>query len=110
MTPQQFVNLLITNILNPLLYVLFSVAIIVFMWGIVQFMWGLKDGAADKLAADGKMHMLWGLIGLFIMLTAASIIGLVVNTFFPGKWPPKTTMSPPVMLVVVPTDQIIKQG
>ena len=88
MTAQEFVDLLIKNILNPLLYVLFSVALIVFVWGIVEFLWGQTRGT-DENANNGKRHLLWGLIGLFIMLTAASIIGLVVNSFFPGSWPPK---------------------
>jgi hypothetical protein len=103
MTPQQFVDLLITNILNPLLYVLFAAAMIVFLYGVVQFIWGLSIGATDDPKKDGKMHMLFGLIGLFIMLTAFSIIGLVVNTFFPGKWPPPQSSYPT-------TDQIIQKG
>jgi nitrogen fixation-related uncharacterized protein len=88
MTAQEFVDLLIKNILNPLLYVLFSIALIVFAWGIVEFLWGKAKGVDDR-ERKGQQHLLWGLVGLFIMVTAASLIGLVVNTFFPGSWPPK---------------------
>lgn len=88
LTPECFVQILSTNILNPLLYLLFAAAMIVFIYGIVEFLWGKSQGKEDK-ESKGKWHMLYGLIGLFIMLTASSIIGLVVNTFFDGAWPPK---------------------
>lgn len=92
LTPECFVQMIGKNILDPIMYVLFAAAMIVFMYGVIEFLVDLSKGGKDP-DNKGKKHMLWGLIGLFIMLTAASIIGLVVNTFFPDTWPPKSGSS-----------------
>ncbi|MGH7141412.1 MAG: hypothetical protein ACREGH_02140, partial [Minisyncoccia bacterium] len=49
------------------------------------FLWNTSNGKDEK--SQGKKHMLAGLIGLFIMLTAYSIIGFVLATFN-VPWPP----------------------
>ncbi len=89
MTAQSFASLLTSAIINPVLFLLFGAAVIIFIWGVIQFIAGLATGKGEK--SEGKKHMLWGLIGLFVMLTATSLIGLVVNTFAPGCWPPQGT-------------------
>ena len=69
---------LITNIINPALLLLSGIALLVFVWGIVQFMIALSNG--EKGTNDGKQHMLWGLVGMFIILTAFGIMSLLQNT------------------------------
>jgi len=91
MTVSQFVSKLDQFILNPILYVLFAAALIVFIWGLIEFLNGLASGETDK-SSNGKRHMLWGLIGLFIMLTAVSIITLTIYTFG-GCWNGQGTCS-----------------
>jgi len=79
MTPQAFVSTLDRVIINPLVALLFAVAVLVFAWGIVEFMAGLSSGSNQQ--EQGRQHMLWGIIGFVIMLGAYAIITLALNTF-----------------------------
>ena len=54
-------------IVQPLIELLFVAATVVFMWGIFQFIAG---GDSEDSRSEGKRHMLWGLIGMFIMVAA----------------------------------------
>jgi len=45
----------------------------------VEFLFGVSQGSDKK--EDGKQHMLWGVIGMFIMVAAMAIIRLILNTF-----------------------------
>ncbi len=65
-------------IINPILALIFAAALLVFIWGVVEYMWGLsKDG---KNSPEGKQHMLWGLIGMFLMVGAYAILKVIANT------------------------------
>ncbi len=43
---------------------------------------GLSSDTGEKKEA-GKQHMLWGIIGMFIMIAAYSILTIVANTLGP---------------------------
>ncbi len=57
-------------VINPLIKLLFAVAVVIFVYGVVQFVWKSEDEEARQ---NGAQHIMWGLIGLFIM-TAAIVI------------------------------------
>jgi len=63
-------------IVNPLIRVLFAVALLVFLWGILQMLTGRDD--AEKLVT-GRRHMFWGIIGLAIMVSVFGIIQVIIN-------------------------------
>lgn len=74
-----FIQKLITLIVNPLIYLMFAIAIVVFTIGMIKFI-----AASDKTAEDaknGKQHMLWGILGLFIMIAVFGIMQVLVRTF-----------------------------
>lgn len=75
---QQLVTKLVDLIIDPLIYLLFTAGFFFFMFGLVKFLWNLRGG---EVANDGKQHMLWGLIGMFVMMSAFAIISLIMNTF-----------------------------
>lgn len=66
-------------IINPIIALIFAAGFLVFVWGIVQFMVGLSQDSEQK--DDGKRHMLWGVIGMAIMIAALGILRLIANTF-----------------------------
>ncbi len=66
------------EILNPLIALLFAVALIVFLWGLVEF---IRSAESDEARSTGQRHMLWGLVGMAIMVAAKSVIFVVTNTF-----------------------------
>jgi len=73
-----FITKLNTNIVNPLILLLFAVASLVFILGLVGFVGKAGDEEALTVA---KRHVVYGLIGMFIMVSAFAIISLILNTF-----------------------------
>lgn len=67
-------------IINPALAVLFSAGLLVFVFGIVEFFFELDVRGNQSAKENGKNHMLWGLIGMFVMASAFSILALIQNT------------------------------
>ncbi len=65
---------IINEILNPLYRVLLAIAIAVFIWGLVEFIWNADN---ENKKSVGKQHIIWGLIGLFIMLSVGGIIKII---------------------------------
>ena len=71
-------NTFLNVIVNPLLLLLSAVGLLVFFWGVVEFLAGL-NGIGDK-KEDGRKHMLWGVVGMFIMFSAYAILGIISTT------------------------------
>ncbi|MCR4330360.1 MAG: pilin [Patescibacteria group bacterium] len=66
------------HILNPLIGILFALALAIFLWGIARFIFQSDDESARE---QGKQHIIWGLVGMFIMVSVFAIIHLIVGTF-----------------------------
>lgn len=66
------------NILNPAIYLLFAVAMVVFLYGVVMF---LANQNNETERATGQKHMLWGIVGLAIMFCVWAFINIIINTF-----------------------------
>ena len=75
----QFVSNMNQAIIVPLIGLLISLATLIFVWGLVEFIHG--SGSNPAARETGKKHMLWGIIGLFIMVFAKAIISLFINSF-----------------------------
>lgn len=66
---EEVVSVLV--IVAPLLFVL---TVLMFFWGLSKFI--LNSGNEADLT-KGKNYMIWGIIGLFVLLSAGAIINLV---------------------------------
>jgi hypothetical protein len=64
------------KILNPVIYLMFGFAIMFFLWGVVDMIAGANN---EEKRATGRQHMIWGIVGLFIMLAVGGIIQIIVN-------------------------------
>jgi len=71
------INPIITNVVNPVVSLMFAVALIVFAFGVFQMVLNGNDADAR---AKGKASVIGGLIGMFIMVSAWGIIYLISNT------------------------------
>ena len=71
------VNPIITNIVNPAVELMVAVGIVVFVWGIVEMIVRAEDSDARK---KGARHMMAGIAGIVIMLSAWAIIYVISNT------------------------------
>lgn len=65
-------------IISPLILVVLACGFFLFVWGLVQFLWNLNEGGDNKV---GKDHMLWGIVGMLIMVSVYGILNLLSNTF-----------------------------
>ena len=74
----KFLCNVVTQIVNPIIYLLAAGAFIVFIWGIVVYI--ANAGEADK-RAEGQRGILWGLVGLVIIFGAYGIINLATGAF-----------------------------
>lgn len=82
-----FLDKVVTQIVNPLILLLATVAFIVFLWGAFEF---IAHAGDEGKRAEGKSAILWGLVGLVIIFGAYGIINIALNTFnitplVPGK-------------------------
>jgi ABC-type phosphate transport system permease subunit len=67
-----------TYIIDPLLLVIFAAGFFMFMWGLFQFM--VSSNSGEDLS-DGKRHMIYGTLGMFIMVSVYGILSLLASTF-----------------------------
>lgn len=65
-------------IVNPLIGMLFAIAIVYFLYGVYQF---IANAESEDKKTAGKQHMIWGIVGLTIMIGVFGIIQLALNTF-----------------------------
>jgi uncharacterized membrane protein YidH (DUF202 family) len=64
-------------ILNPLILFLFALALAYFLYGVMQF---IINPGNEEIRKTGKSHMLWGVVGMVIMVSVFGIMQLILNT------------------------------
>ncbi len=74
----DLINRFTTYVIDPAILLVFSAGLLLFIWGIVEFLWSLKDGEGHN---EGKMHMVWGIVGMLVMVSVYGIVALIDNTF-----------------------------
>jgi len=78
MSIESFIDKVVVNIINPIIGVLFALAFAIFLWGIARSLIYSDDENERK---QGKQHMIWGLVGMFIMVSVIGILELALGTF-----------------------------
>ncbi len=66
-----------TLIVNPLIGLLFALAVVYFLYGVLEFF--LNQENEEKKTAS-KAHMLWGVLGITIMLGVFTIMNIILAT------------------------------
>jgi len=67
------------QVANRAISLLFVVATLVFLWGIIRYV--IAGGDEDKLK-EGRQYIIYGLVGLAVMLAVWGIVNAVVTTLF----------------------------
>ena len=75
-TVEEIIQKTISQVVSPFVNFLVVLATVVFIWGVIEFIAGAESG---EKRTTGKKHMIWGIVGLFIMLTAAGLMWVIVN-------------------------------
>src|ERR1035437_10896415 len=73
----KFISNVDKIIINPLIILLFALAMVYFLWGVFEFLFNAEEEA--KRTA-GKQHMLYGIIGITIMMGVWTILSMITNT------------------------------
>jgi len=74
----ELIGRLVKYIINPAILLIFTAGFLLFLWGLVVFIFKLEEGGDHK---EGKNHMLYGLIGMLVMVSVGGIIAILSNTF-----------------------------
>ena len=74
----SFIGKVDNLIINPIIGFLFALAVVYFLYGVFEF---IANGANDEKKTTGKAHMMWGIIGLTIMMGVFMIMNMILNTF-----------------------------
>src|SRR3989338_9992259 len=68
-----------TSLLNGLMVLFITLAIVVFFWGLIKYIFNREGG--EKEGSAGASLMLWGIIALTVMVSIWGIIALLRITF-----------------------------
>lgn len=74
---QTALNPIIVNIVHPILIFLISLGVFMFGYGVIQM---IMNAESAEARSKGQKHMLFGAIGMVIMVSAWGIISFVANT------------------------------
>lgn len=77
MTLEDFLSNLYEVVIEPGLLLLFGIAFVVFIWGIVKFIQNADDAGGRD---EGKQSIIWGIIGMVIMVSVYGIINITYGT------------------------------
>ncbi len=77
-TTVGIVSKIVDNILMPVITVVFALTVLLFIWGVAGLILN-KDDAGDK-RHEAQNHILWGVVGMAIMLSSYGIIRFVAST------------------------------
>lgn len=73
----KFIGKIQTNILNPLIALFFALALVYFLYGVWE---SIRKSDSSEGRETGGRHMLWGIIGMAIMVSAFGLVNLICNT------------------------------
>lgn len=72
----NFVDKVKVYIFNPIIGLMFAVAVVVFIYGIVEYMFGSDN---EERRTEGAKHMTWGIIGIFVMLSVFGLMNVILD-------------------------------
>jgi uncharacterized membrane protein YidH (DUF202 family) len=80
MTVIEFLFRFNQYVLNPIILLLFAVALLYFVYGVVRF---LSIDASEKgnSREESRNAIFWGIVGMIVMFSVYALIAIVLNTF-----------------------------
>ena len=83
---QGFMDALNEAILFPLITLLMAIALLIFLYGCFEY---VKNAGSEMGRETGRRHLLWGVVGMLVMLSAYAILAIAAATFgVEGELPP----------------------
>lgn len=75
---QSFLGRINDVILFPLITLLLAVALVVFLYGGFEYVMNANN---ETKRSEGRQHLLYGIIGMLVMLSALTILTIAAGTF-----------------------------
>ena len=72
----DLLNKINTQIFNPIIKLLIAVGVVVFLYGVVEF---IAASDNEEKRSTGRKHIIWGVVGLFIMISVFGIMHLLAD-------------------------------
>ena len=89
---KELVNgLLINGLLRPAIPLIISLTVVVFLYGVFKYIFA--NGGEDK--EKGRDFMIWGIIGLFIMVSVWGLVAILSDTLNLNTTPRTIQIVPP---------------
>ena len=66
-----------TSVVDPVVQLLFAVAVVYFIYGVFTY---IRRSGDSEARTEGANHILWSIVGLFIMVSVWGIITLIKNS------------------------------
>jgi zinc transporter ZupT len=76
----NFVDWAIGNLFRPVIPVLVSLTAAFFLWGVAQYVFNAADPGKRT---EGRDKMVWGIIGLAVIMSFWAIARMIKGTLFP---------------------------
>lgn len=64
-------------IINPLIIFIFALSLVYFLYGLAKY---LLNPENEEVRSSSKQHMLWGVIGLFVMTAVFGILNIILGS------------------------------
>ncbi len=74
---KKLLNKILENIVIPVVYLVMALAIVYFLWGVMVF---IQNADNAEKRQEGYKHMIYGVIGIFIIISARGIIKIIGST------------------------------
>lgn len=75
---QGFLAKIDNAILFPLITLLMAIALLIFLYGAFEY---VRGAASEGEREKGQRHLLYGTIGMLVMLSAFTLLSIAANTF-----------------------------
>ena len=68
----------VRGILDNIVPFLIGLAVFVIIWGIIQYVFHANE---EEKRVEARMYIVWGIVGVFFMLSIWGFVNILVNTF-----------------------------
>ncbi|TSC61098.1 MAG: Uncharacterized protein G01um101448_871 [Parcubacteria group bacterium Gr01-1014_48] len=67
----------VTEAINLLIPLAIGLALVIFLFGVIKY---ITAGGDEEGRKSGRQFMLWGIIGLFVMVAVWGLVAVIANT------------------------------
>ena len=67
----------IQGLLNVVMPILVTIGVIMFIWGVIEYV----IGKTEEAKKEGRDKMIYGIIGLFVIVSVWGLVSILQNTF-----------------------------